>query len=218
MQATLKWIDSLGIWGPIAFIAIYVIAAVFLISGGLLTLGAGVLFQPVWYGFIVVSLASTIAATLSFLIGRYIARGWVSKKIEQQPKFKVIDKAVAREGWKIVGLTRLSPIFPFVFLNYAFGVTKVSLRDYVIASWIGMMPGTVMYVYLGSLAGNIATLGAGETPENAMAQWILRIVGFIATVAVTVYVTKIARKALNEEIAEEVTEQEQTLPEDQVQA
>ncbi|MDB9315795.1 TVP38/TMEM64 family protein [Spirulina sp. CS-785/01] len=218
MQATLRWIDSLGIWGPIAFIAIYATAAVFLVSGGLLTLGAGVLFQPVWYGFIIVSLASTVAAAIAFLIGRYIARDWVSKKIEQQPKFKAIDKAVAREGWKIVGLTRLSPIFPFVFLNYAFGVTKVSLRDYVIASWIGMMPGTVMYVYLGSLAGNIATLGAGETPENAMVQWVLRIVGFIATVAVTVYVTKIARKALNEEIEEDIEEVDPAKAEDQVQA
>lgn len=206
MTAVLQWVDSLGFWGPIVFITIYVIASVLLFSGGILTLGAGVLFQPVWYGFIIVSIASTLAATFSFLIGRYLAQGWVSKQIDKQPKFKAIDKAVAKEGWKIVGLTRLSPIFPFVFLNYAFGLTKVSLRDYVIASWIGMMPGTVMYVYLGSLAGNLATLGSGDTPENQMAQWTLRIIGLLATVGVTVYVTKIAQKALNEQIEDESIE------------
>ncbi|MGH2416496.1 MAG: TVP38/TMEM64 family protein, partial [Microcystaceae cyanobacterium] len=149
LQSILAWIDSLGSWGPVAFVIIYILAAVFLISGAILTLGAGVLFGVV-KGSILVSIASTLAATVAFLIGRYLARGWVTKQIESKPKFKAIDAAVAREGWKIVGLTRLSPLFPFVFLNYAFGITQVSLKDYVLASWIGMMPGTVMYVYIGS--------------------------------------------------------------------
>ena len=84
-------------------------------------------------------LASIAGAILAFLIGRYFARGWVAKQIENYPKFKAIDEAVAKEGWKIVGLTRLSPIFPFVVINYAFAITQVSLRDYTIASWIGML-------------------------------------------------------------------------------
>jgi uncharacterized membrane protein YdjX (TVP38/TMEM64 family) len=202
LQNTLTWIDSIGIWGPIVFTLIYIVASVALISGAILTLGAGVIFG-VGQGSIFVSIASTLAATVAFLIGRYFLRGWVSKQIESQPKFKAIDKAVAKEGWKIVGLTRLSPIFPFVFLNYAFGVTQVSLRDYVVASWIGMMPGTVMYVYLGSLAGDLATLGAGGAESNSTITWIIRIVGFIATAAVTVFVTKIAKKALDEQLAGE---------------
>jgi uncharacterized membrane protein YdjX (TVP38/TMEM64 family) len=96
-------------------------------------------------------------------------------------------------------LTRLSPVFPFNLLNYAYGVTGVSLRDYVLAS-VGMIPGTIMYVYIGSLAGSIATLGTGAQPTNAGLQWVIRILGFVATIAVTVYTTHIARKALAESV------------------
>ena len=115
-------------------------------------------------------------------------------------RFKAIDEAVGREGWKIVGLTRLSPIFPFNLLNYAFGLTRVSLKEYFFASWIGMMPGTVMYVYIGSLAGSLATLGADSGRARTTTEWALYVVGLLATVAVTVYVTKIAKKALSEKI------------------
>ncbi|HSW50743.1 MAG TPA: VTT domain-containing protein, partial [Bryobacteraceae bacterium] len=109
-----------------------------------------------------------------------------------------VDNAVAAEGWKIVGLTRLSPVFPFNLLNYAFGLTRVSLRDYVVASWIGMIPGTVMYVYLGSLAGSLAELGLKEGGRaRTQAEWALYAVGLVATVAVTVVITRIARRALN---------------------
>ncbi|MCI0743984.1 MAG: TVP38/TMEM64 family protein, partial [Verrucomicrobia subdivision 3 bacterium] len=127
----------------------------------------------------------------AFLVGRYLARGWVAKKIEGNASFAAIDRAVADEGWKIVGLTRLSPVFPFSLLNYAFGLTRVKLRDYVLASWIGMMPGTVMYVYLGSLARAGA---AGE--KKSPAEWALYGVGLLATIAVTVVITRIARRAL----------------------
>ena len=96
-------------------------------------------------------------------------------------------------------MIRLSPAFPFNLLNYALGLTKVSLKDYVLGT-TGIIPGTIMYVYLGSLAGNLATLGAGETPSNPTITWTIRIVAFIATVAVTVYVTRIARKALKDSV------------------
>ena len=199
LNAALNWIDGLGPLGYLAFIAIYILASVLFISGAVLTLGAGLVFGVV-KGSILVSVASVAAATVSFLIGRYLAREKVAKLIEKQPKFKAIDSAVAKEGWKIVGLVRLSPVFPFVFLNYAFGVTQVSLRDYVVASWIGMMPGTIMYVYIGSLA-QIATEGATGGAETL--QWVLRIVGLIVTVAVTVYVTKIAKKELDSQLENE---------------
>ena len=193
LQSALTWIEGLGPTGPIVFILIYIVATVCLISGAVLTLGAGLIFGVV-KGSIFVSIGSVLGATAAFLIGRYFARGWVAKQIESQPKFKAIDSAVAREGWKIVGLTRLSPVFPFIFLNYAFGVTQVSLRDYVLASWIGMLPGTIMYVYIGYLP-KIAAEGS-EGPLKL----VLNIVGLLATVAVTVYVTKIAKKALDSEL------------------
>jgi len=121
----------------------------------------------------------------------------VAQKIEAYPKFKAIDEAVARDGWKIVGLTRLSPIFPFNLLNYSYGITKVSLRDYVLASWVGMFPGTVMYVYIGSVAKNFIDMcERARTP----AEWVFYLVGLIATVVVTVYVTRISGKALAEKV------------------
>lgn len=188
-------IELWGMWGVVGFIIIYIIATIFLIPGSALTLGAGLIFGVV-KGSILVSMASVTGATICFLMGRYWLRNWVEKQIETQPKFKSIDRAVAKEGWKIVGLTRLSPLFPFVFLNYAFGVTKISLKDYFFASWIGMLPGTIMYVYIGSISKTALEATTGNTDTLRL---ILNIIGFIATITVTVYITKIAKKALDEE-------------------
>ncbi|GCL37598.1 MULTISPECIES: TVP38/TMEM64 family protein [Sphaerospermopsis] len=194
LKDALQWIDSLGTVGAIAFIAIYIMATVAFLPGSILTLGAGVLFDVFW-GSVYVFIGATLGATAAFLIGRYLARNWVIKKIANNKKFAAIDNAVGREGLKIVLLTRLSPIFPFNLLNYAFGVTAVSLKDYFLGC-VGMIPGTIMYVYIGSLAGNLALIGTENQPTNSTLTWLIRIVGFIATVAVTIYVTKIAKKAL----------------------
>ncbi len=190
LNQALAWIDGLGWIGPLVFVVLYIASTVLFIPGSALTLGAGALFGVV-KGTLIVSVASTLGATAAFLVGRYLARDWVARKIEKHDKFAAIDQAVGHEGWKIVGLTRLSPVFPFTLLNYAYGLTKVSLRDYFFASWIGMLPGTVMYVYLGSLA----RLGV-EAEAGGTAQVVLRIVGLLATIGVTVYVTRVARKAL----------------------
>ena len=198
IKQSLDWIASLGIWGPIAFIIFYNLATVFFIPGSLITLGSGFIFGAFW-GTIYVSIGSILGATFAFLIGRYLARDWIAQKLEGNEKFKAIDEAVAQEGWKIVGLTRLSPIFPFNLLNYAFGLTNVSLRDYFFASWVGMFPGTVLYVYVGSLAGSLATLGTTERQRTPL-EWGLYGVGLMATVTVTLYITKIAQKALNQKI------------------
>ncbi len=191
---TLTWISGLGNLGPLIFIALYIVVCVLLLPGSIVTLGAGVLFGVV-KGSIAVSIGSTLGATCAFLVGRYLARDWVSGKIAGNDKFKAIDEAVGREGWKIVLLTRLSPVFPFNLLNYAFGLTKVSLKHYFFASWVGMIPGTIMYVYIGSLAGDLAKLGAGQRTRTT-GEWIMYGVGLLATLAVTVFVTRIARKAL----------------------
>lgn len=208
LRNVLQRVDNLGAIAPIAFILIYIIATVAFLPGSILTLGAGVVFGIV-QGSIYVFIGATIGATLAFLVGRYLARGWISNKIAGNQKFSAIDRAVGQEGFKIVLLTRLSPIFPFNLLNYALGVTGVSLKDYVLAS-VGMIPGTIMYVYIGSLAGSIATIGGETQPDaNPVAQWGIRIIGFVATVAVTLYVTKIARQALNESIDTDDAAQQQ---------
>ena len=197
LKAALDWVGALGPWGPVIFVGIYIVATVVLLPGSVLTLGAGAVFGLV-RGVAIVSLASTLAATAAFLIGRHLAREAVARRIAGHDKFAAMDRAVAAEGWKIVLLTRLSPVFPFTLLNYAFGLTRVKLLHYVLASWIGMLPGTVMYVYLGSLAH----VGAGPRSRTP-GEWALYAVGLVATIAVTVFVTRIARKALASRVQEE---------------
>jgi uncharacterized membrane protein YdjX (TVP38/TMEM64 family) len=192
----LDWIRGLGALAPLAFMAIYIVACVAFVPGSILTIGAGVIFGVV-RGSIFVSIAATLGATAAFLVGRYLARGWVSAKLEGNAKFMAIDEAVGKDGWKIVILTRLSPVFPFNLLNYAYGLTSVSLRDYFFASWAGMIPGTILYVYIGSLSGDLAR-AAGGSAQRTPAGWAFTAVGFIATVAVAVYATRIGARALRE--------------------
>ena len=196
LQQALEWIESLGSIGAIAFIGIYIIATIAFLPAFILTLGAGVLFG-VWWGSVYVFIGATLGAIAAFLVGRYLVRDWVAKKIAGNDKFSAIDRAVGKEGLKIVLLTRLSPIFPFNLLNYAFGVTGVSIQDYIIGS-IGMIPGTMMFVYIGSLAGSVALIGTETAPTNPTLQWTIRIVGFVATIAVTIYITRIAKQALSQ--------------------
>jgi uncharacterized membrane protein YdjX (TVP38/TMEM64 family) len=200
LKSILRWIAGLGPLGPLIFIGLYIVAPVLLFPGVILTIGAGTIFGLL-AGSIYVSIGATLGATCAFLIGRYAARGWVAAKTGANPKFRAIDRAVAREGWKIVGLTRLSPLFPFNLLNYAFGLTDVSLRDYFFATWVGMIPGIVMYVYLGSLAGDVARIGT-RTVKNSPAHWVFEVAGFAVSIAVALYVSYVAGRALREKTAE----------------
>lgn len=199
LQSALQWINGLGGLGGIAFIGIYVIATVAFLPGSILTLGAGVIFGVI-LGSLYVFIGATLGATAAFLVGRYLARDWVIKKISDNKKFAAIDKAVGKEGLKIVLLTRLSPIFPFNLLNYALGITAVPLKDYFLGS-VGMIPGTIMYVYIGSLAGNLAFIGSESKLDNMIVDWVIKIIGLIATIVMTIYITKIAKKALEDEIS-----------------
>lgn len=205
LKEAVAWIGRLGAWGPVIFIVVYILAAVFFVPGSVLTLGAGAVFGLV-LGSVCVSIGATLGATAAFLVGRYLAREAIARKIEGNDKFAAIDRAVADEGWKIVFLTRLVPVFPFTLLNYAFGLTRVKLGHYVLASWIGMIPGTVMYVYLGSLAH----VGAAHRQRTA-GEWILYGVGLLALIAVTVFVTRIAKKALAKKISAEANHNPQRL-------
>jgi uncharacterized membrane protein YdjX (TVP38/TMEM64 family) len=201
LQSSLLWVKNLGSVGIVAFVVIYNLATVLFIPGSLLTLGGGALYGVFW-GSVYVLIAATLGAIIAFLIGRYFARGWVCQQLQRHPKFQAIDAAVAREGFKIVLLARLSPLFPFNLLNYALGVTRVSLKDYAIGS-VGMIPGSVMYVYLGSLAGGIVSLGTPQemNAEAQIARWLIKIVGCLATVSISLYVARIAKKALNQAVS-----------------
>lgn len=192
------WFRALGPWGAAAFVAAYVVACVLFLPASVFTLGAGALFG-VPLGFALVSLASTLAATTCFLLARFVARDWLASKAEGNAKFAALDAAVAREGWKIVGLLRLSPVIPFGLLNYALGITSVKLRDFVWASWLGMMPGTLLYVWLGALAGGAAQ-ASGGAHRRTPAEWAFFTTGLLATLAVTVLATRFAKRAVNERL------------------
>jgi uncharacterized membrane protein YdjX (TVP38/TMEM64 family) len=196
----LNWIDGLGFWGPVTVVVIYIVACVIFLPGSILTLGAGFLFGPI-QGTITVSIGSTLGACAAFLVGRTIARDWIAQKVSGNAKFAAIDEAVGKQGFKMVLLTRLSPIFPFNLLNYAFGVTKVKFRHYLLASWIGMLPGTIMFVYLGSAFKSLAEVTAGR--EKTAAEHIFFWAGLAVAIIVAVFVTRVARKALKSATADE---------------
>ena len=201
LVAALEWTQGLGVWGPIFVSLFYIVACVFLLPGSVLTLGAGFLFGvPV--GLLSALIGATLGACAAFLVGRTIARDWVTQKVSGNTRFTAVDEAVGREGFKIVLLLRLSPIFPFNLLNYALGLTKVSFGEYALASLIGMLPGGLMYVYFGSAARSLADVASGKV-EGGWAGQVFFWVGLAATIIVAGFVTRLARKSLKE--AEQTT-------------
>jgi len=201
MQDLILWVKSGGLWGVVIYAVIYIVAIVLLIPGSLLTLGAGFIYGPFW-GTLLVSPASVIGAFIAFSLARGRLRPWVTGRLAGKARFRTIDKAVGEQGFKIVTLLRLSPVFPFTLLNYALGLTGVTARSYVLASFLGMLPATFLYTYLGSLVPTVS--GLGHSPKSD-AQTIFMWVGFGVTLVVTAYVTRLARRALQTTIAEEET-------------
>jgi uncharacterized membrane protein YdjX (TVP38/TMEM64 family) len=190
------WVGQMGAVGIFIFIVVYAAATVLLAPGSILTIGAGFAFG-LWKGFLAVSGGATLGAALAFLVARFIARDKVEAIALRNDKFRSIDHAIGKQGAKLIFLLRLSPVIPFNLSNYFYGLTGVRFWPYVLASWIGMMPGTFLYVYLGT-AGKAAVSAAagGEAVRHGWQYWALLSVGLIATVIVTIWVTKIARDAL----------------------
>ena len=199
LAAVVGWIAAHRQLAWAAFIVVYIVATVSFLPGLPLTLAAGALFGVV-AGSVLVSIGSTLGATAAFFVGRTLAREWIAARVLRWPKFQAVDRAVESRGFLIVLLTRLSPVFPFFLLNYAYGVTAVRPRDYVLGSWLGMMPATVAYVYAGSLAASVTQALTGKAQIGAGA-WALLALGLVATVTVTVVVTRTARAYLEREIA-----------------
>jgi len=196
LPAFAHWVDGLGVWGPVVFIVGYALAAIAFVPGSILTLAAGAIFG-VARGVLYVFVAAVLGACGAFLVARHLARGVVERRLAGNARFAAIDRAVGREGRKIVFLLRLSPVFPFNLLNYALGLTRVRFADYVVAS-IGMIPGTILYVYYGKLAGDVATLASGAAVAKGPGYYAVLVLGLVATVVVTTLVTRTARRALDE--------------------
>ncbi len=200
MTALNDWIGGLGAWGPVVLAAIYVVATVLFVPGTILTLAAGALFGLV-VGTLTVSVGSTVGAALAFLIARYVARDKVASMARKNRKFGAIDRAIAEGGWKIVALLRLSPAIPFNVQNYLYGLTPVRFWSYVLTSWLAMLPGTFLYIYLGHITG----AAIGESRQRSVWEWLMLAVGLLATVAVTVYITRLARQKLRDQVQEPET-------------
>jgi len=192
------WVGQMGTAGIFIFIGVYALGTVLLAPGSVLTIGAGFAFG-LWKGFIAVSAGSTLGAALAFLVARFIARERVVAIAQRNEKFREIDSAIGKQGAKLIFLLRLSPVIPFNLSNYLYGLTGVKFWPYVLASWIGMMPGTFLYVYIGT-AGKAAVSAAagGEAVQRGWQYWTFTGVGLAATIVVTVWVTKIARDALRD--------------------
>ena len=187
-----QWVGSLGAWGPVVFGLIYVATCLVLLPASLLTFIAGAVFG-VGVGALTVWLASVVGATLAFLAARYLVRDTVEAKARGNATFAAVDDAVCEGSWKIVAMLRFSPAVPFTYQNYLLGITGLKLVPYVLTSAIAMLPATVMYVYLGAAGGAAASGGLG------VGQWVLFAVGLAATLALTVYLARLAKKKLNEQ-------------------
>jgi uncharacterized membrane protein YdjX (TVP38/TMEM64 family) len=149
-----------------------------------------------------VFLGATLGSTFSFLVARYLARSAIERRLADRPRFRAIDKAVAQQGLKIIFLVRLSPVFPYNLLNYGLGLTRVRLLDYVLACF-GMIPGTFLYVYYGKALGSLVAVAGGTAPERGAGDWVLLGLGLVATVLVRMFVARIARRTLEEEVEDD---------------
>ena len=194
-----KWIDSLkgtieslGWIGPIAFVVLYAVFTMALIPGSALTLGAGAIFGLGW-GIVIVILGSNLGAFGSFVLARTLLHQRVEDWAKSQPRFQAVSDAVAKGGLKIIVLLRLSPVFPFTMLNYLLGLTNISAANYALGNLVGMLPGIVAFVYLGTLPGAVS--GASNGGQGSI-RYVFYGVGLIATIAVTVLVTRMARREL----------------------
>jgi uncharacterized membrane protein YdjX (TVP38/TMEM64 family) len=196
----IQWVKGAGAAGGVLYAVVYVAGTALFFPGLPLTLGAGFIYGAV-IGTLVVSPASVAGASAAFLIARYLARDWVARRLKRYPQAAAIDRAIAKNGFKVVVLLRLQPVIPFNMLNYALGLTNIRLREYALASWMGMLPATILYVYLGSVMGDVTDLLRGR-PESGIAGRMLLWGGLIAVVVLVWWLGRVARRALHDEMQE----------------
>ena len=182
--------------GTFLFIPLYAIWVTILLPGVWASMLAGALYG-IWLGSFLVFVGACIGAEIAFWLGRTLLRGWAQRRLADLPKLQAIQKAVSREGLKLVLLTRLSPAFPFSLLNFVYGLSEVSFRDYTIGL-IGILPGTILFCGLGSIAGDVASFGDVLTGNKDLASSLMRLVGLMATVSVVRLVSRAARRALQD--------------------
>jgi uncharacterized membrane protein YdjX (TVP38/TMEM64 family) len=201
LKKFLLWVEQdLGSWGPLVLAFAYIPLTVLAVPASVLTLGGGYLFGlPV--GFLADSIGATVGATAAFLLGRTIGRSFVISKLNDYPKFKAVAVAIERSGFKIVLLLRLVPLLPFNMLNYLLSVTPIPIWEYMLASWLGMMPITLALVYIGTTLKDLSDVTHGWS-DLSKTRWAFIILGLLVSVVLMVCVTKVAKSALESALAE----------------
>jgi uncharacterized membrane protein YdjX (TVP38/TMEM64 family) len=184
------WVKDLGAVGYVVYVLAYIVFCIFFLPASVLTLGAGAIFGFV-KGSIIVVVGATLGATASFLLGRTIMRRRIEAMTASNPKFRALDRAIAREGGKIVFLIRLAPVFPFAFINFAFGLTGVRLVPYVLATFLGIIPVTLAFVYIAATATRTVTADMDATRTT------IQIAGIVFAIIATAFVTRVALKAVH---------------------
>jgi uncharacterized membrane protein YdjX (TVP38/TMEM64 family) len=188
-------VQNAGAWGWALFIGLYALCCLLFIPGSILTVSAGAIYG-FWFGSALVLMGNGLGSVLSLLITRLFLRKWVQKKINQHPKLKAIERAVAEDDWRLVFLTRLSPIMPFSLINYSLGVTRIPAWRFLVALELGAVPATLVYVYLGTLMGSLAEIGP-DLKAHRPIEWIFQGAGILVAIGVTIYVTRLATNAIN---------------------
>ncbi len=198
LKRVLEWIQGLGAWGLLLLVAFDVIICLLFLPGSALTLAAGFLYGMVW-GTLATSLGATLGAAAAFLVARWMVRGWIEHRLATHPKFRAVDRAIGQQGFQVVLLTRLCSLFPFDLTSYLFGLTGVPLGRYVLATWLGRLPETLVWAYVGSLAKSLSDLAAGKVKVGIEAEILLGL-GLAAMIAVAVVIAHLARQALRDAV------------------
>ncbi len=200
LHHSMEWIAQSGWTGVVWFVILYTLTCVFFLPGSVLTVGAGAVYG-FWFSTVLVTVSSTLGAVVNFLTSRYLASGWMQGKLGQSAKFRALDKAVSAEGWRIIFTSRMSPIIPHSLVSYAAGLLRISFWQFTVASFFGFLPQSAAYTYLGAVLGKAVRTSAGVTDHDPIL-WIFYCLGLVATLAVTILTTKIARRSWKRYFAE----------------
>ncbi|HEY5814126.1 MAG TPA: TVP38/TMEM64 family protein [Terrimicrobiaceae bacterium] len=196
----MEWIAQSGWIGVLWFIVLYTLTCVFFLPGSVLSVGAGAVYG-FWFSTLLVATSSTVGAAVNFLTSRYLARNWMQSKLAHSAKFRALDKAVCSEGWRMILVSRLSPIVPHSLVSYAAGLIRISFWKFTFASFVGFLPQSAAYTYVGAVVGKALRTSAGVTPHDPIT-WLFYVLGLVATLIVTAVTTRIARKSWRNYLAE----------------
>jgi uncharacterized membrane protein YdjX (TVP38/TMEM64 family) len=200
LHHSMEWIAQSGWVGVLWFVVLYTLTCVFFLPGSILSIGAGAVYG-FWFSTALVTISSTVGAAVNFLTSRYLARNWMQRKLGHSTKFRALEKAVCSEGWRMILVSRMSPIVPHSLVSYAAGLIRISFWKFTFASFVGFLPQSAAYTYVGAIVGKALRTSAGVTPHDPVT-WAFYGLGLVATLIVTAITTRVARQSWKTYLAE----------------